>query len=129
MEYCDHRNISIFPAKLNYSIQMCKEYSWFAKRLVVISILIHDRGVYIILHNLFSREFYIHGSVHRDSILIRSNEMQKYAGIYLLQNYSTCFGCLSNPSSGVHKTVTAASGTCHTVKYRSLNYIYNIIQK
>jgi len=23
------------------------------------------------------------------------------AGIYLLQNYSTCFGCLSHPSSGV----------------------------
>ena len=39
--------------------------------------------------------------------------MQQYAGVYLLQNYSTCFGCLSNPSSGVHKTVTAASGTGH----------------
>ena len=58
-------------------------------------------------------EFYIHGSVHRDSILIRSNEMQQYAGVYLLQNYSTCFGCLSHPSSGVHETVTAASGTGH----------------
>ena len=39
--------------------------------------------------------------------------MQQYAGIYLLQNYSTCFGCPSHPSSGVHKTVTAASGTGH----------------
>ena len=37
--------------------------------------------------------------------------MQRYAGIYLLQEYSTCFGCPSHPSSGVHKTVTAASGT------------------
>ena len=45
------------------------------------------------------------------SILIRSNKMQQYAGIYLLQNYSTCFGCPSHPSSGVRKTVTAASGT------------------
>ena len=44
-------------------------------------------------------------------ILIRSNKMQQYAGIYLLQNYSTCFGCLSQPSSGVHQIVTAASGT------------------
>ena len=35
---------------------------------------------------------YIHGSVHRDSILIRSNEMQQYAGVYLLQNYFTCLG-------------------------------------
>ena len=33
--------------------------------------------------------------------------MQQYAGVYLLQNYSTCFGCLSHPSSGVHQTVTA----------------------
>ena len=25
------------------------------------------------------------------------NEMQQYAGVYLLQIYSTCFGCLSHP--------------------------------
>ena len=41
--------------------------------------------------------------------------MQMYAGVYLLQNHSTCFGCPLNPSSGVHKTVTAASGTCHSI--------------
>ena len=46
-----------------------------------------------------------------DGILIRSNKMQQYAGIYLLQIYSTCFGCPSHSSSGEHKTVTAASGT------------------
>jgi len=45
------------------------------------------------------------------SILISSNKMQQYAGIYLLQNYSTCFGFLSHPSSGLHQTVTATSGT------------------
>ena len=39
--------------------------------------------------------------------------MQQYAGVYLLQNYPTCFGCLSHPSSGVQQTVTAASGTGH----------------
>ena len=39
--------------------------------------------------------------------------MQQYPGVHLLQNYSTCFGCLSHPSSGVHQTVTAASGTGH----------------
>ena len=43
-------------------------------------------------------EFYIHGSVHRNSILIRSNEMQHYAVLHLLQNHSTCFGCPSHPS-------------------------------
>jgi len=40
--------------------------------------------------------------------------MQQYAGIYLLQVYSTCFGRTSHPSSGVQKTVTAASGTGHS---------------
>jgi hypothetical protein len=29
---------------------------------------------------------------HENNILIRSNEMEQYAGVYLLQNYSTCFG-------------------------------------
>ena len=42
--------------------------------------------------------------------------MQQYAGVYLLQNCSTCFGCLSHPSSGVHQTVTAASVTDHSVR-------------
>ena len=34
--------------------------------------------------------------------------MQLYADIYLLLNYSTCFGRPSRPSSVVHKTVVAA---------------------
>ena len=42
--------------------------------------------------------------------------MQQYAGVYLLQNYSTCFGCLSDPSSGVYQTLTAAFGTGHSVR-------------
>ena len=41
--------------------------------------------------------------------------MQLYADIYLLLNYSTCFGRPSHPSSGVHKTVVATSGTDHTI--------------
>ena len=57
--------------------------------------------------------FCIPCSVHRDSILIRSNKMQQYAGIYLLQIYSTCFGCPSHPSSGVHETVYCS------LRYRS----------
>ena len=31
----------------------------------------------------------------------------------ILQVHSTCFGCHSHPSSGVHKTVTTASGIGH----------------
>ena len=42
--------------------------------------------------------------------------MQQYAGIYLLQNHSTCFGSSSYQSSGAHKTVTAASGTVHSIR-------------
>ena len=64
---------------------------------------------------IYFSEFCIRGSVNRNSILLRSNKMQQYAGIYLLQNYSTSFGCPSHPSSGVHKTVTAASGTAHSI--------------
>jgi len=39
--------------------------------------------------------------------------MQQYAVIYLLQVYFTRFGHPLHPSSGVQKTVTAASGTGH----------------
>jgi len=45
--------------------------------------------------------------------------MQLYADIYLLLNFSTCFGRPSRPSSG-HKTVVAASGTDHTIWGASL---------
>ena len=41
--------------------------------------------------------------------------MKQYADIYLLLNYSTWFERPSRPSSGVHKTVVAASGTDHTI--------------
>jgi len=40
----------------------------------------------------------------------KSNKMQQYADIYLLLNYSTCFGHPSHSSSAVRKTVVAASG-------------------
>jgi len=43
------------------------------------------------------------------------NKMHLYADIYLLVNYSTCFGRPSRPSSAVRKTVVAASGTDHTI--------------
>ena len=53
--------------------------------------------------------------MHRNSRLMKSNEIQLYAYIHLLLNYSTCFGRPSRPSSGVHKTVVATSGTDHTI--------------
>jgi len=60
-------------------------------------------------------EFYIHGSVRRNSVLMKSNKMQQCADIYLLLNHSACFGRPSRPSSGIHKTVIAASGMDHTI--------------
>ena len=33
----------------------------------------------------------------------------------LLHDHSTCFGCLSHPSSGVHETVVTTTGTSHMV--------------
>jgi len=39
--------------------------------------------------------------------------MQQYADIYLLQSHSTMFLVSQHPSSGVLKTLTAASGTGH----------------
>ena len=57
-------------------------------------------------------KFYIRGSVHLNSGLKKSNEMQQYADIYLPLNYCTCFG---RTSSRVHKTAVAASGTDHTI--------------
>jgi len=53
--------------------------------------------------------------MHHNSRLKKFNKMQQYADIYLLLNYSTCFGCPSRPLSGVHKTVVAASGTDRTI--------------
>ena len=42
--------------------------------------------------------------------------MQQYAVWFiLLQKHSTCFGCPPHPSSGVLKTVTAASSTGHNI--------------
>jgi len=60
-------------------------------------------------------KFYICSSVHRNSRSEKSNKMQQYADIYLLLHYSTCFRQPSRPSSGVHKTAVAASGTDHTI--------------
>jgi len=54
-------------------------------------------------------------SVRRNIKLNNSNKMQQYADIHLLLNYFTCFGRPLRPSSGVHKTVVAASGTDHTI--------------
>jgi len=58
-------------------------------------------------------EFYVYGSVHRWSILIIVQQDATQSSLFIiLQVHSICFGCQSHPSSGVHKTVTTASGMC-----------------
>ena len=47
---------------------------------------------------LVIQKFYIHGFVHRNSILLRYDKTQQYVGIYLLQNHCTLH------VSGVHRT-------------------------
>jgi len=61
------------------------------------------------------REFYVHGSVHRKSILINVQWDATISILYfiLLQDHSTCFGCRPYQSSGVHKAAVTATGTSH----------------
>ena len=53
--------------------------------------------------------------MRRNSRLKKHNKRQQYADIYLLLNYSACFGRPLRPSSGVHKPVVAVFGTDHTI--------------
>ena len=60
------------------------------------------------------KSFYVHGSVHRWSILIIVQRDATQSNLFvILRVHSTWFRCQSHPSSGVHKTVTTASGTGH----------------
>ena len=57
-------------------------------------------------------EYYVHGSVHRQSILITVQRDASQSSLFIIPKvHSTCFGCQPHPSSAVHKTVTTASGT------------------
>ena len=58
--------------------------------------------------------FYVYGSVHRWSTLITVQRDATQSSLFIiLQVHSTLFGCQQHSSSGVHKTVTTASGTGH----------------
>ena len=57
---------------------------------------------------------YLYSSVHRWSILITVQQDATQSSLFIiLQVHSTCYGCQLHSSSGVHKTVTTASGTGH----------------
>jgi hypothetical protein len=44
-------------------------------------------------------------------LIIVQRDVTQSSLFIILQVHSTCFGCQTHPSSGVHKTVTTASGT------------------
>ena len=46
-------------------------------------------------------------------LIIAQRDATQNSLFIILQVHSTCFGCLTHPSSGVHRTVTTASGTGH----------------
>jgi len=55
--------------------------------------------------------FYVYASVHRCSVSITVQRDATQSSVFIImQVYSTCFGCQTHPSSGLHKTVTTASG-------------------
>ena len=81
-----------------------------------------DRSVTLSLGDRYSQEllfrlrvcrFYVHGFVHRKSILINIQRYATICSLYfiLLHYHSACFGCRPHPSSGLHKTVVTATGT------------------
>ena len=46
-------------------------------------------------------------------LIIVQRDATQSSLLIILQVHSTCFACQTHPSSGVHKTVTTASGTGH----------------
>jgi len=56
--------------------------------------------------------FHVYGSLHRLSMLIIVQRDTTRSSLFIiLQVHCACFGWQPHPSSGVHKTVTTASGT------------------
>ena len=56
---------------------------------------------------------YTRTSTEHFLLIIVQRDATQSSLFIILQVHSKCFGCLPHPSSGVHKTVTTASGTGH----------------
>ena len=68
---------------------------------------------------MFFFSFFAHGSVHHNSLLIKVQlDATVCSLIYFTAKSLYMFWVSQHPSSGLLKTVTAASGTGHTVKYK-----------
>jgi len=51
--------------------------------------------------------------LYKHILIIVQRDATQSSLFIILQVHTTCFGCQPHPSSGVHKTVTTASGTGH----------------
>ena len=60
-------------------------------------------------------KFSVQGSVHRKCIPIYVQQDAMLHSLFISQNCSTCFRWYLHPSSGAHRTVSTASGTCQTI--------------
>ena len=80
---------------------------------IVVTLGFQNRGVAPKIKIKLSQTFCVYGSVHRRSILIIVRDATQSNLFIVLKVHSTCFGCQTHPSSGIHKTVTTASGTGH----------------
>jgi len=56
---------------------------------------------------------YINITFLKPILVIVQRDATQSSLFIILQVHSTCFGCQPHTSSGVHKTVTTASGTGH----------------
>ena len=60
--------------------------------------------------------FYVHGSIHRESVSITVQQDATIRGFIIFSaDNSTCFGCYPHPSSGAHSNVITSSGTGRSV--------------
>ena len=75
--------------------------------------------------------FYVYGSVHRNIFYETTNRgSYMQSNLFHCQVHSTCFGCFTHPSSGVQfLTVSTATGTNHTVRYKDnvIRWVDNIV--
>ena len=74
------------------------------------------------MHMLQSLFYNIHGSAHRNNILLYKSQQDAHVTEFILSdNCSTCFGRYLHPSSGALTTVTTASGNRYTLLLSAAN--------
>jgi len=97
MHCCDEYGTKIWPLTVSLWPATSKYWQKYFPLILVLSDATNIRNLKW-LWNIF--------------MLVQRDETQSRLFI-ILQIHCTCYGCQPHPSSGVHKTVTTASGTGH----------------